>query len=104
MPRCKATIAEAGSPSSMYQVPWPMMLTSRCSGPNPRFRTLVRALRLASCGMTLPTCAAEQLDRFPVECRNIIGTAARDQALVHDRFLVHPARAGIPEVGFERGP
>jgi hypothetical protein len=63
-----------------------------------------RALCLALRGMTSPTCAAEQLDRFSVECRDIIGTAARDQALVHDRFLVHPVRAGIPEVGFERGP
>src|ERR1700754_3025351 len=104
MPRRKAAIAEAGWPSSMCQVPWPMMLTSRCSGPNRRFRTLVRALRLALCSMALPTCAAEQLDRFPVECRDIIGTAARDQALVHDRFLVHPVGAGVLEVGFERGP
>src|SRR6476620_2032793 len=102
MPRRRAAIAEAGSPSSMYQVPWPMMLTSRCRGPNRRFWTLVRALRLALCGMTMPTCFAEQLDRFPVERRDIVGRAACDQALVHDRFLVHPVRAGILEIGFER--
>src|ERR1700761_5560244 len=104
MPRRKAAIAEAGSPSSVYQVPWPMMLTSRCSGPNRRFLTLVRALRLTLCSMTMPACAAEQLDHFPVECREIIGAAARDQPLVHDRFLVHPVCAGVLEVCFERGP
>ena len=81
-----------------------MTLTSCCSGPNRRFWTLVRALHPALRGMTSPTCAAEQLDRFPVECRDIIGAAARDQVLVHDRFLVHPVRSGILEVGFERGP
>src|SRR5580700_11107588 len=47
---------------------------------------------------------AEQLAHFTVEGRNIIGAAARHQALIRHDLLIHPVRPGILEIGLERWP
>jgi len=46
--------------------------------------------------MTVFSRFGEELDHLFVECRrDLIGLAARDQASVHHRFLIHPIPAGI---------
>ena len=48
--------------------------------------------------------SAEQADHRAVESRDIVGTAARDQSLINDRFLVGPVGASVAKIDFERRP
>lgn len=62
----------------------------------------ISSLRVASRSVTASSRFGEELDHLFVECRrDVIGLAARDQASVHNRFLIHPIRTGIFQVGPE---
>ena len=60
------------------------------------------------CGLSqlphLLSGVGEQANHLPVERRNIIRFAARNQVLVADHFLVHPDRSRILQVGPQRWP
>jgi len=65
-------------------------------------RRPISSLRVASRSMAASPRFGKELDHLFVECRrDIIGLAARDQASVHNRVLIHPIRAGIFQVGPE---
>ena len=48
------------------------------------------------------TSSAEHLDHFPIECRHVARTAARDQIAVDNDLLIYPVRSSVLEIGFER--
>src|SRR3954471_8140876 len=47
---------------------------------------------------------AELLDRLRAEAGDVVGLAARDEALVDVDLLVDPGAAGVADVGLERRP
>src|SRR5437764_6840990 len=63
----------------------------RCAGRGAGRRDLVPAL-------------CELLDDLRAEGLQVVGLAARDQALIDDDLLVDPVTTGVADVRFERGP
>ena len=59
---------------------------------------------LASLCGRLPSHAAEQVEHLAIECRNVVGFAARHEVAVHHNFLIHPLRACISQIRFEGRP
>jgi hypothetical protein len=50
------------------------------------------------------THSAEQIYHRSVECRDVIGLAARDEVAVDDYLLIHPFGAGVPEISLKCWP
>jgi acyl transferase domain-containing protein len=62
-----------------------------------------RSAAFSTTSRTMPLAgSAEHPDHFPIERRDVAGTAARDQIAVDDDLLIHPVRSGVLEIGFER--
>src|SRR6266568_3639461 len=69
-----------------------------CSGTN------FRRFALSGLGRFAGLHLIEQTDDLAVECREIVGLAARHPVAVADALLVAPVRAGIAEVVLQRRP
>src|SRR6187399_709165 len=64
-----------------------------------------RAAELAALGgRAVVPAFAELLDDLGAERRQVVGLAARHEALVDDDLLVDPGAAGVADVGLQRRP
>src|SRR3954464_8960063 len=118
MRRSSSLACSTGRPATVSLLPPPPRGKTDAPGaPVPSRRRRTQNVKRSGCCRSAVRCAGrgagrrdlvpalcELLDDLRAESLQVVGLAARDQALIDDDLLVDPVTTGVADVRFERGP